>query len=149
MLKKCSLFNTSLTLPNKTELQIRTVIKRNDSTTYISVTKEHPNRYTVFLKIYERIPQITRHMRSPGVTWQCVSTRRFWCTFKCESPCSRPFCASEMTSLPFDLFSILQVLAQMLTLPGSFLASSPRRTHRLHLPNPHFYVRHLQSVPLY
>ena len=48
-------------------------------------------------------------------------TRWFWCTFKFGSSCSGYFCASEMTSLPFDLLFILQILTQMLTLPGSLL----------------------------
>ena len=47
----------------------------------------------------------------------------FWCTFKYGSSCSRPFCASEITSLPFNLLFILQVLAPMFTLPGSLLFS--------------------------
>lgn len=91
----------------------------------------------------------TRGMKSQA--WGCsVFTGWFWCVFKCEeSSCSKSFCATEMTSLPFDLLLILQVLAQMFTLPGSLLSSSPKRTiHHLQLQTHSVCARHLQCVPL-
>lgn len=65
----------------------------------------------------------TTEWNSGGWPSNVFFIRWFWCTFKCGSSRSRPFWASEITYLPFSLLFILQVLAPMLTLPGSLLFS--------------------------